>query len=179
MSKGLQRSLSRGPASTVAMIKRTIVVNAVINITGVDAAVDAGTAIIGDFPEGNILLFAAVAYVSVSAGTDAHVINNWNGDYAIGTVPQNNVDLSDAGEANIIASTALDAGAGDKIAPATRALFPNSSAAMTPLMLDNTDGSLEINLNLLVDDNVITDAEVGTFTVTGTLYLVYTVLGDD
>lgn len=174
--KGLQRSLSRGPAALQEVYRMDHAFEQSIDITGVDSAVDAGTFVLGGLPQGNLLFLGAVAYVQVDGGSDAHIIDNWDGDYAIGTVPQNDVDLGDAGEADIIPSTALSAGASDKLAPSTRGASTGSEHGV---ILDNTDGSLELNFNLLIDDNVITDTEDGTFTVTGVLHAAFIVLGDD
>jgi hypothetical protein len=177
MAKGLPRSLSRGNPQLQEVIKQTFTINDTVTITGVEGAVDAGELVIGGLPEGNILLLGAVSYVKVDGGTDANIINNWNGDYAIGTVPNSNdVDVGDAGEADIIPSTPLDAGASDKATPLTRGV---STTTLSGVIFDNTAGDLELNLNILIDDNVITDTEDGVFTVTGHLHLAYIVLGDD
>jgi hypothetical protein len=177
MTKGLQRSINRGPETLQDVINMQVAFSQDITITGVDSAVDAGTAVIGGLPVGNLLLLGAVAYVSVDAGEDANVIDNWDGDYAIGTAPNDNdVDVGDAGEANIIPSTAISAGDSDKLAPRTRTTTTGTEQGV---ILDNTDGSLELNFNLLIDDNVITDTEDGVFTVAGNLYIAFVVLGDD
>lgn len=48
----------------------------------------------------------------------------------------------------------------------------------TQAILDNTDGSLELNLNLLIDDaNISADSQ--SLTASGELHIVYSVLGDD
>lgn len=174
--KGLQRSLARGRKATQPLVRLDLPISGVLNITGVAAAVDAGTFAIGGLPQGNLLLLGAVAYVQVDGGSDAHITNNWDGDFGIGFAPNADLDLGDALEDAIIPSTALSAGASDKLAPSTRGV---STATEHGQIYDNTDGSLELNFNLLIDDNVITDDEVGTFTVTGNLHLVLIVLGDD
>lgn len=179
MGKGLPRSLSRADPSQFGVLKKNIAINETFDITGTASSVDAATAVIGELPEGNVLILGAVAYLQVDAGSDAEVTDNWSGDFAVGTVGVSDGAVDGTGEADIIASTALSAGSSDKLAPSTRGLFPNSSNAMTPILVDNTDGSLEINLNLLIDDNVITDTEVGTFVATGTLHILYALLGDD
>lgn len=174
--KGLQRSLSRGPASLQEVFRVDMPFAGSLDITGVAATVDAGTFVLGGLPQGNLLFLGAVAYVSVDGGADTSIINNWNGDYAIGTVPNADVDLGDAGEADIIPSTALTAGASDKLASHVRGA---STGTEHGVIIDNTDGSLELNFNLLIDDNVITDTEVGTFAVEGVLHAAFIVLGDD
>jgi|GEM_PF-2142572 len=174
--KGLQRSLSRGDPASQEIVRVDIAINSTLTITGVADAVDAGTAVISGLPQGNLLFLGAVVYVQVDAGSDANVIDNWNGDFGIGYAPNADVDLADAQEDAIIASTALDAGASDKLAPLTRGA---STQTEHGLIIDNTDGSLELNFNVLIDDNVITDAEDGVFVVTGSLHMAFIVLGDD
>ena len=177
MSKGLQRSLGRGPVTKQDVQNLHYAISGSLDITGVAATVDAGTFVIGGLPQGNILLLGAVSYVAVDAGTDAEVIDNWAGDYGIGSIPNADVDLADAGDDNFIPSTALLAGGADKLSPRARAT--STVGTEQGVILDNTDGSLELNFNLLIDDNVIDDAGVGTFLVTGDLFLALVVLGDD
>ncbi len=173
--KGLARSIKRGGLGGAVPVRRSIALNGSMDITGVAAAVDAGEFVIEGLPEGNILFLGAVANIIVSA-VDADVLIDWAGDFGIGTIPNADVDLADAGDDDLIPSTALLADTGTKATLATRGA---STATEHGLIIDNTAGALELNFNLLVDDNFITDAAVGTFTVTGTLELVYIVLGDD
>jgi hypothetical protein len=146
--KGYVRGLSRSAQSASGSGgKKTIPLSGTISVA--DGAPGFGTKVIGDFPAGNIF---------------------FDGDVAIGTAPTADSDFGDAGEANIIASTALGA-ATAKVSPMVRAVN------ITPLMLDNTDGSLELNLNLLIDDASISGA--ANFTYEGALYIDYSVMGDD
>ena len=175
MATGLVRSLGRASEADQRIVKRQIQISASADITGVAVTVDATTVVIGQLPEGNILLLGAVASIAVAGGADIHIIDNWDGDYGIGTIPNANVDLTDAGDDDIIPSTAISAGASDKDAPLTRGV----STATEQVIIDNTAGTMELNLNILIDDNVITDDEDGTFAISGVLDLVYVVLGDD
>lgn len=174
--KGLQRSLARGPASQRGVIRYNVPINTSITVTGVSGAVDAGTAVLGALPQGNLLLMGAVLYASIDASGDANIINAWAGDFGVGYAANADTDLSDAQEDGIIASTALAADAGGKLAPTTRAISTQSEHSK---IVNNTDGTLEVNFNLLIDDNSITDTEGVTFAVTGSLHLVLIVLGDD
>lgn len=176
MGKGLPRSNRAGEPIKANIIKQTFTVNDTLNITGVAATVDAGTFIIAGLPEGNMLFLGAASYIEVEATGDADVIDNWDGDYGVGTVPNADVDLGDAEDDNIVPSTALSAGAADKIAPLTRGV---STGTESGVVIDNTDSSKELNLNLLIDDNVITDTNVGTFNITGFVVISYVMLGDD
>lgn len=166
--KGLKRTLSRNPVQQ-AIVKQTIKFkNLPISVAGT-TGVGFGTAVIGDFPAGNILFHGAVAYAQFTTA-DSDVQATFDGDYSIGTVPTADTDVSDSGEADIVASAALGA-ATSGVSPVVR------STNATQAIFDNTDGSLELNLNLLIDDANISGT--GSFTVTGQLYICYTVLGDD
>jgi hypothetical protein len=46
-------------------------------------------------------------------------------------------------------------------------------------IIDNTDGSAEVNLNVLLDADEVSDGEDVVVTVTGSVDIVYSVLGDD
>ena len=179
MGKGLPRSLKNAPPADVRVpVARDYSISGSIDITGVAGVVDAGTFVLGDLPEGLILfLGAAVLGLQVDATGDAHVIDDWDGDFGIGTIPNANLDLADAGDDDVIPSTALSAGASDKIGVPTGSPF--STGTENGLILDNSDGSLELNFNLLIDDNVITDTEDGTFSISGNLRICYIILGDD
>jgi hypothetical protein len=151
------------------MVKQTIKMrNLALSIAGT-TGVGFGSMVIGDFPAGNILLHGAVAYVKLTT-VDSDVQAAFDGDYSIGTVPTVDTDLADSGEADIVPSASLGAATAG-VSPIVR------SANATQAILDNTDGSLEMNLNVLIDDANISGT--GSFTVTGELYICYTVLGDD
>lgn len=180
MGKGLPRSTARGNPQITDLSKVRVAqvpLTGTVNVTGVADAVDAGEIVLSpDLPEGNILFLGAVANLTVDV-TDADMIADWAGDFSIGTVPNSNdVDVGDAGEADIIPSTQLAADSGVKVTLPTRGA---STAALSGVIFDNTDGSLELNLNLLFDDNQITDAAVATVTTSGMMYIAYILLGDD
>lgn len=175
MGKGLPRSMSRGAAQRQEIIKQVFrVEDAEMTVTGgASTAVGTGTIVIGDFPEGNILFLGAVAYFQFSgSGSDADIAADWEGDYSVGTVPNADADLGDATDVDIISSTAL-AAATAEVSPRTRGV--NATQAI----FDNTDGSLEINLNFITDDNDVTDSTAVTMTVDGELHIAYIILGDD
>ncbi len=168
MPKGLGRSIGRGAPSKSPIVKQMVPVNAVpISVAGT-TGVGWGTAVIGDLPEGNILFLGAIAYLQFNSA-DTDVVATYDGDYSIGSAPTGDATLSGA-EIDIIPSTALGAATG-RLSPVVR------GANATQAMLDNTDGSLEINLNLLIDDaNISGTADM---TATGFVQLAYIVLGDD
>lgn len=176
MSKGLPRSMSRGAPQRQEIIKQTVVMKAVaVSVTSVTTAAGFGTVVVGDFPEGNILFLGAVGYVSLAGpGGSANLVDTWNGDFSFGTAPTADVTLSGA-EVDLIPSTATIVAVAE-VSPLTRATH---AAAVTGTVYDNTDGSLEINLNVLVDAADISDDATVAMTATGVLHLSYIVLGDD
>ena len=171
MSKGLQRSLSRGAVTRQEIVKQDIKVKN-LAVAVADGAPGFGTAVIAGLPQGNLLFLGAVAYLQFQT-TSANVTATFDGDYGIGTIPTADNDLADAGDADIVPSTALGA-ATAKLSPVVRGV---STDALGGGIIDNTDGSLELNLNLLIDDAAISGA--ASFTVNGTVSIAYIVMQDD
>lgn len=172
MSKGLPRSLSRGKALLQETVRSVYKANALaIEVDGA-TGVGWGTAVLGDLPDGNILILGAVAYMTFTTASGS-VTATFDGDYSIGSAPTADATLSGS-EEDIIPSTALGA-ATAKVSPRARGA---STTSLNGAILDNTDGSLELNLNLLIDDAEISANDVA-FTVSGELILLYAVLGDD
>lgn len=136
-----------------------------------DGAPGYGTAVISGLPEGNILVLGAVMNVQFTAGAGG-MSDTWDGDFSLGSAADADGSLA-AGEVDLIASTAtVQAVAG--VSSGNRGA---TATAIAGLILDNTQGDLELNLNLIVDDADI-DA-VDTCRAQGVLYIVYAVLGDD
>ena len=170
MGKGFPRSLKRGPETRQELIKKRIVISAEMEFTGVTDTAVFATAVLSDFVEGNVFLLGAVANLTFTGPTSANLTNDYQGDVSIGAAPTADVTLNGA-EVNIIPSTAIPA--------ATAEVSSVRSTNATPVVLDNTDGSLEININVSLDANEVTNAEAVTITVTGDLWVVYTMMGDD
>lgn len=177
MTKGLPRSLRHADRSAVIISK--IDINHQITVTGDNAAANDGQVVIGDFPQGNILFLGAVSYVQFAGPTSGELANDWEGDYSIGTTADANSTLATT-DLNIIASTAIGAATAE-LSPVTRGVtgLDSTDGGLLMNIFDNTDGSLEINLNLLIDDAELTDTEAVTITATGQLYIAYAILGDD
>lgn len=170
--KGLPRSRSRGPLAKSNVNKLILKVSGVaISVAG-SSGVGWGTAVIGDLPEGNILLLGAVSYLQFTGPTSASLVDTFDGDYSIGSAPTDDATLSGS-EVDIIQSTALGAATAE-VSPRARG---TSAASAAGVILDNTDGSLELNLNLLIDDADISGTVA--MTASGHLFLSYIVLGDD
>ena len=144
--KGLPRSRSHAPAIDADIVKLRLPVAAVaMTIANGSSAPGIGTVVIGDLPEGNLLMLGGVAYLQFDATGDTDATATWNGDYAIGSAPNADADLTDATDYDLIASTAIGPAVA-RVSPVTR----GTSAAQA--ILDNTDGSLEVNLNVMIDD---------------------------
>jgi len=143
-----------------------------VTVTSTGAAVGFGTVVAGDILEGNVLFLGATAYLTLAgSGADANLVDTWNGDFAIGTAPDADGSLAGA-EVDLLPSTA--------VGPAVAEVSPRTRAAnAVQAMFDNTDGSLEVNLNVLIDAADITDDQSVILTVNGEIELVYMVLGDD
>lgn len=170
MGKGFPYSTHRAGAEA-PIYKQTITLRSLaMTVAAVSSAVGFGAVQIGDFPEGNILILGTVANLQFT-NTDTNCTTTFDGDFSIGTAPTADATLSGE-EVNMVASSALGA-ATARVSPILR------GALGVPFLVDNTDGSLEINLNLLIDAANITDDSTAAFTVTGEVYVAYIVLGDD
>lgn len=171
--KGLQRSIARGPKGTRGTLKKAFVLStetiSVVGATGVGF----GTLVLGGLPEGNLVMLGAVANISFSGtGSDANLGDTWSGDFGIGTTPASDGTLG-GGDDDIIASTAIGAATAEVIAQARY----TSALADHGAIVDNTAGTAEINLNLLIDDADIGGTSV--ITIAGTVDIAYMILGDD
>ncbi len=174
MGKGLPRSHTRGDPLVVHTLKQTFVAKALALTIDGASGVGFGSVVLGDFPEGNILFHGAVGYMSIAGpGGEADLDDNWAGDYSIGTTPVDDGTMS-AGDEDLLPETAL-AAATAEVSPRTRAASIEGSNGV---ILDNTDGSLEINLNVLVD-NANIGADGIAFTANGEFQLLYTMILDD
>lgn len=175
MGKGLPYSHSRGAFAGGASKSGLIRVPTGTTITVDGSSGDGwGTVVVGDFPAGNILFLGCVAYLQFAGtGSDADLGDTWQGDYSIGTTATVDNTLATT-EIDLVVSTAL-AAATAELSPKTRGISANGD---TGEIHDNTDDSLEINVNLLIDDANIAGVD-SVITVTGEIYISYQVLGDD
>ena len=174
MGKGFPRSLKRGDKARKAIVKDTIDLTGVtIDVFAAGAGIGFGSAIIHDFPEGNILVLGLAGTVGFAgSGADANLVDTWEGDFGIGTTPADDATITGT-DVDLLASLATGAATAEVIAAQRVAL------ASAPAMFDNTDGSLEVNANLLIDAADITDASTVTITLSGTVDIAYIVLSDD
>lgn len=170
MTKGLPRSLKHADPRRSAIRKQTYQVrNGVLTVAGA-SGVGFGSLVIGDFPEGNILFLGATAYFQFTGPTSADLDNAWEGDFGIGTTAAGDATITNA-DVDIVSST--------QIAAATLEASPRTrGTGATQAIFDNTDGSLELNLNLLIDDAHIGADDIA-MTVNGEVVVAYQVQGDD
>jgi hypothetical protein len=171
--KGSPRSRARGSQAVAPapLIKR-LAFSKTIEVDGA-TGVGFGAVVLGGLPVGNILFLGAVSYVQLTKLSAAGVQDTFDGDYSIGTAPTADATLA-AGDIDLIPSTPLGAATAG-VSPRVRATH---TAAIAGTVYDNTDGSLELNLNVLIDDANIS-ANDQTLTAAGVLHLVFAVLGDD
>lgn len=171
--KGLPRSRGRGgQAVSPAPFTKSIPFSKIVSVDGL-TGVGFGTVVIGGLPIGNLLLLGAVSYLKLTKLSASGVQDTFDGDYAIGSAPTADATLNGS-EVDIIGSTALNAATGG-VSPRARG---TTTVALAGTILDNTDGSLELNLNVLIDDANIS-ANAQTLTAEGMLHISLVRLGDD
>ncbi len=170
--KGLQRSLSRAPNAGAQLAIKTLrgAISATVTIEGT-TGVGYGTTVITDLPEGNLKIVGAVFNLASMTRVGTNIAELFNGDVGVGTTPLDDGTIT-AGDVDLIASTALVQAVGGAT-PATRL----ATAAANEIIYDNTANTLEVNLNILIDDADISDDDG--LTVIGDFAISYIVLGDD
>lgn len=171
MSKGLPRSMARGNQSQEAVTKLRLPIKHEITVTATGAAIGFGSVVIGGLPEAYLKILAAAVVVNFTGPGSANLTDTWDGDFGIGSTPASDATIT-GGDVDLIASTALGAATAE-VSP-TKTVINN-----TGLNLDNTDGSLEVNLNLLVDAADITDDTSVVITANGYAEITLLTLLDD
>lgn len=166
--KGLPRSQARATPTAGDVHKRNILVKD-LQLTVADGAPGWGTAVLQGLPEGNLLILGTVSYLQLT-NVGANVTATFDGNYSLGTSATADNALAGT-EVNIVPSTAM-AAASANTGPVLRGVSTAASA-----VLDNTDKTLNINLNVLINDASISGA--GTFKVNGVVSIAFIVLGDD
>ncbi len=176
MTKGLPRSLSRGLPALRDVFKMAYPIDHDITVTTVTTGIGWGTVVLSGLPQGNLLLLGAVAYLTLDDNGSADISETFDGDYGIGTVPNADTDLADAGDDDIIPSTALGAATAGT-SPSVRGV--STKATEQGVIIDNTAGDLELNLNVLIDAADQTDDTAVVMKATGVAHVAFVVLGDD
>ena len=171
MTKGLPRSLSRGPRAQRMVVKESLQIDVDLSFTGDDGVVVFATVPIAFLEEGNVLLLGAVANLTFSGPTSADLTNDFQGDYSLGSTATADITLGGT-DVDVIGSTVIPAATAE-VSANVRGV--NAAQAV----INNTAAAGEINLNVLLDADEVTDAETVILTVTGTVDIAYIVLGDD
>lgn len=134
-----------------------------------------------DFPEGLILTLGGVIDGDFTAGITGTVIDNFDGDTAVGTVTATTGATLTSTESDIIPSTTMSAGASDKIgvvaAPDAGSLLPTIVTESGAGWFDGTATAKDAYLNFVIDDDATHD-NGSTATFTGTVTLLWANLGD-
>lgn len=168
--KGLIRSLNRGPIAQQHVVKQQFLIDGV-DVTVTDGAPGFASVVLSALPKGNILYLGSVVNLTMTS-LDANIIDAFEGDFALGMAPTVAGALT-GNEANLTLSTAIPAGVAGVAGP-MRAVGANTQNGT---IFDNTDGTLEVNLNIAIDDASI--SADGDLQIDGDFHLAYTVLGDD
>jgi len=171
MTKGLPRSLSRGPRAQRMVVKESLQIDVDLSFTGATGVVVFATAPIAFLEEGNVLLLGAVANLTFSGPTSANLTDDFQGDYSLGSTATDDITL-DGTDVDVIGSTAIPAATAE-VSANVRGV--NAAQAV----INNTAAAGVINLNVLLDADEVTDAQTVILTVTGTVDIAYIVLGDD
>lgn len=166
MTKGLKRTLKRASSSDLSLIKTIPLTNLSFLVDGA-SGVGFGSVVVDGLPKGNLSILSVFTNVNFTTSSSG-VTSTFDGDFSIGTAPATSASLSGT-VSNLIASTALGA-ATAKVSPTKRVVNA------TPLIVDNTDSSLEVNLSLLIDDANISADDV-VFLANGTVSFVIANLG--
>lgn len=130
-----------------------------------------------DFPEGMILNFGAQVNGTLTAGTTGTIIDNWDGDVALGTVTATTGATLTGTEANILQSVAVSAGASDKDGVVDAVSVATALTESGARWLDGTATPIDMFLNFVIDDDASHTA--GTAEFTGTVVFLWASLGDN
>jgi hypothetical protein len=162
-----------------AAIHKTILTCTATPVTISD---DAGVAQYGgvkvyDFPEGLICTLGAVVSGSLTAGVTGTIIDNWDGDVALGTATATTGATLISTEADILQSVAVSAGTSDKIGVVDAVSVATALTESGARWLDGTATANDMFLNFVIDDNATHTA--GTAAFTGTIEFSWINLGNN
>lgn len=172
MGAGISRRALNRAGARAGIITQKIPIRG-LQITNIDGltGVAWGTAVLQGLREGNLLVLGAVLDITLTEAS-ANITDTFDGDVSVGSAPTADTTLSGA-EVDVIPSTAM--GAAVSSVNTIRAV---STSTECGTVLDNTGGTLELNLNLLIDDASI-NADDQVLTADGYLAVSYIPLGDD
>lgn len=124
-----------------------------------------------DFPTGLLNTMAARVVGSLTAGVTGTIIDNWDGDVALGTTTATTGATLVGTEATIMQSVAVSAGASDKIGVVAATSVATALTESGGRWIDGTTTAADMYLNFVIDDNASHTA--GTATFTGTITLLW------
>lgn len=142
---------------------------------------DAGVAQFGgvkvyDFPQGFLLYKGAIISGILTAGVTGTIIDNWDGDVALGTVTATTGATLVNTENDFLTSTAVSAGASDKLGVVEAATIATALTESGARWMDGTSTAKSMFLNFVIDDNVTHTG--GTAKFTGTIVFNWEMIGD-
>ena len=148
-----------------------------VTITDDSGVAQYGGVKVFDFPEGLICIQGAIVTGSLTAGVTGTIIDNWDGDVSLGTVTATTGSTLTGTEADIMASTAVSAGASDKIGVVDAVSVATALTESGARWLDGTATAIDMFLNFVIDDDATHTS--GTAAFTGTVSFVWMSLGDN
>jgi hypothetical protein len=159
--------------------KKTVLECNALSVTITD---DAGVAQYGgvkvyDFPEGHLLTKGARVSGILTAGATGTIIDNWDGDVALGTATATTGATLTGTEADIMPSVAVSAGASDKLGVVSATAVATALTESGARWFDGTSTAKDLYLNFVIDDDATHTA--GTATFTGTIEINWEMLGDN
>lgn len=151
------------------IVKLDLAFNRLVSISAVGAAIGFGSVKLAAFPRGDFLYLPSVLFIEFAEDPkSASIDENWSGDYSLGTTATPDLTLSGT-EVDLLASTALDVASSGNFARARKLL----ATALANTVIDNSDGSKSVNLNLIVDAGNIADGSTPTIRVKGNLHMAF------
>jgi hypothetical protein len=122
-----------------------------------------------DFPLGLLNTLSAVVSGVLTAGVTGTIIDNWDGDVALGTATATTGNTLTGTEADIMPSVAVSAGASDKDGVVAAVSVATALTESGARWLNGTATAKDMYLNFVIDDDVSHTAGTATFTGTITI----------
>ena len=128
-----------------------------------------------DLPLGMMCILGAVVSGTLTAGVTGTIIDNWDGDVALGTTTATTGATLTGTEADIMPSVAVSAGASDKDGVVSAVSVATALTESGARWMDGTATAKDVFLNFVIDDDATHTA--GTAAFTGTITLTWINLG--
>ena len=112
----------------------------------------------------------------LTAGVTGTVIDNWDGDVALGTATATTGATLTGTEADIMPSVAVSAGASDKLGVVSAQSVATALTESGARWFDGTSTAKDLFLNFVIDDDASHGASTATFT--GTIVINWEMMGD-